>query len=44
MDTKKKVIITTATMAAAVTTGAIATTAHADQVNANAISKNNKTY
>lgn len=35
MDTKKKVIITTATMAAAVTTGAIATTAHADQVNAN---------
>ena len=35
MDTKKKVIITTATMAAAVTTGAIATTAHADQVNTN---------
>ena len=35
MDTKKKVIITTATMAAAVTTGAIATTAHADQVNPN---------
>lgn len=35
MDTKKKVIITTATMAAAVTTGAITTTAHADQVNAN---------
>lgn len=30
MDTKKKVIITTATVAAAVTTGAVATTAHAD--------------